>query len=71
MKWTYRLRYIVFSALQNSNLVLQADVRFIERRGRDEATGEVMSLVGKLSGTRMGDRAQRTRPGKAEERKAK
>lgn len=30
-----------------------------------------MSLVGKLSGTKMGDRAQRTRPGKAEERKAK
>lgn len=56
---------------QNSNLVLQADVRFIERRSRDEATGEVMSLVGKLTGTKMGDRAQRTRPGKAEERKVK
>nr|CAI5865606.1 unnamed protein product [Callosobruchus analis] len=28
-----------------------------------------MSLVGKLTGTKMGDRAQRTRPGKAEERK--
>lgn len=56
---------------QNSNLVLQADVRLIERRSRDEATGEVMSLVGKLTGTKMGDRAQRTRPGKAEERKAK
>ncbi|KAJ8939591.1 hypothetical protein NQ318_010598, partial [Aromia moschata] len=55
----------------NSNLVLQADVRLIERRSRDEATGEVMSLVGKLSGTKMGDRAQRTRPGKAEERKVK
>lgn len=46
-------------------------MRLIERRSRDEATGEVMSLVGKLSGTKMGDRAQRTRPGKAEERKAK
>jgi len=57
--------------LQNSNLVLQADVRLIERRSRDEATGEVMSLVGKLDGTRMGDRAQRTKPGKAEERKVK
>jgi pre-mRNA-splicing helicase BRR2 len=43
----------------------------IERRSRDEATGEVVSLVGKLSGTKMGDRAQRTRPGKAEERKVK
>lgn len=57
--------------LQNSNLVLQADVRLIERRGRDEATGEVLSLSGKLIGTRMGDRAQRTKPDKAEERKAK
>lgn len=52
-------------------MVLQADVRLIERRSRDEATGEVMSLSGKLLGTRMGDRAQRTRPGKAEERKVK
>jgi hypothetical protein len=51
--------------------VLQADVRLIERRSRDEATGEVMSLVGKLDGTRMGDRHQRTRPVKAAERKAK
>lgn len=52
-------------------MVLQADVRLIERRGRDEATGEVMSLVGKLTGTRMGDRHQRTKPDKAEERKVK
>ncbi|KAF9411851.1 hypothetical protein HW555_009456 [Spodoptera exigua] len=55
----------------NSNLVLQADVRLIERRGRDEATGEVLSLSGKLGGTRMGDRAQRTKPDKTEERKVK
>lgn len=55
----------------NSNLVLQADVRLIERRSRDEATGEVVSLVGKLDGTKMGDRAKRTKPGKAEERKVK
>jgi len=61
----------VFLSFQNSNLVLQADVRLIERRSRDEATGEVMSLVGKLDGTRMGDRHQRTRPVKAAERKAK
>lgn len=46
-------------------------MRLIERRGRDEATGEVLSLSGKLIGTRMGDRAQRTKPDKAEERKAK
>ncbi|KAJ8971261.1 hypothetical protein NQ317_011620, partial [Molorchus minor] len=63
-------RQLQYEYKANSNLVLQADVRLIERRSRDEATGEVMSLVGKLSGTKMGDRAQRTRPGKAEERKA-
>jgi len=51
--------------------VLQADVRLIDRRNRDEATGEVCSLVGKLEGTKMGDRFQRTKPVKAEERKAK
>jgi len=61
----------VFSPFQNSNLVLQADVRLIERPRRDEATGEVCSLVGKLDGTRMGDRYQRTKPEKTEERKVK
>ncbi|XP_045467898.1 putative U5 small nuclear ribonucleoprotein 200 kDa helicase [Harmonia axyridis] len=64
-------RQLQYEYKANSNLVLQADVRLIERRSRDEATGEVMSLVGKLSGTKMGDKAQRSRPGKAEERKAK
>nr|XP_022917935.1 putative U5 small nuclear ribonucleoprotein 200 kDa helicase isoform X2 [Onthophagus taurus] len=64
-------RQLQYEYKANSNLVLQADVRLIERRSRDEATGEVMSLVGKLVGTRMGDRAQRSRPGKAEERKVK
>ncbi|XP_043468910.1 putative U5 small nuclear ribonucleoprotein 200 kDa helicase [Leptopilina heterotoma] len=64
-------RQLQYEYKANSNLVLQADVRLIERRSRDEATGEVMSLVGKLEGSRMGDRAQRTRPGKAEERKVK
>ncbi|XP_022669999.1 U5 small nuclear ribonucleoprotein 200 kDa helicase-like [Varroa jacobsoni] len=46
----------------NSNLVLVADTRLIERRARDEATGEVCSLVGKLDGTKMGDRYERNRP---------
>lgn len=50
---------------------MQADIRLIERPRRDEATGEVLSLVGKLVGTKMGDRHQRTKPEKAEERKAK
>lgn len=42
----------------NSNLVLQADRSLIERRARDEATGEVVSLSGRLIGTRMGDRGE-------------
>ncbi|CAK1554439.1 unnamed protein product [Leptosia nina] len=64
-------RQLQYEYKANSNLVLQADVRLIERRGRDEATGEVLSLAGKLTGTKMGDRSQRTKPDKAEERKAK
>ena len=40
----------------NSNLVLQADLRLIDRRGRDEATGEVISLSKNMTGTRMGDK---------------
>ena len=51
--------------------MLQVDRSLIERRGRDEATGEVMSLVGKLEGSKMGDRAQRTKPPMQEERKIK
>lgn len=65
---------ILCNLFQNSNLVLQADVRLIERRSKDEATGEVMSLAGKLDGTKMGDRFQRTKPQKPQEeqqRKAK
>ena len=42
--------------------MLQVDRSQIERRGKDEATGEVQSLVGKLRGTRMGDRYERTKP---------
>ncbi|XP_059610853.1 U5 small nuclear ribonucleoprotein 200 kDa helicase [Phlebotomus argentipes] len=64
-------RQLQYEYKANSNLVLQADVRLIERPRRDEATGEVVSLVGKLEGTRMGDRYQRTKPEKTEERKAK
>ncbi|XP_055378712.1 U5 small nuclear ribonucleoprotein 200 kDa helicase [Condylostylus longicornis] len=64
-------RQLQYEYKANSNLVLQADVRLIERPRRDEATGEVVSLVGKLDGTRMGDRYQRTKPEKTEERKAK
>ncbi|XP_055955275.1 U5 small nuclear ribonucleoprotein 200 kDa helicase [Patella vulgata] len=55
----------------NSNLVLQVDRTLIDRRARDEATGEVMSLTGKLLGTKMGDKAQKTKPPQMEERKIK
>ncbi len=57
---------------QNSNLVLQADRSLIDRRPRDEATGEVLPLSTKvLTGTRMGDKAQRTKPPQMEEKKVK
>lgn len=64
-------RSLQYEYKANSNLVLQADTRLIERRSRDEATGEVVTLVGKLDGTRMGDRYQRTKPKYSEERKIK
>ncbi len=48
---------------QNSNLVLQADRSLIGKRYKDEPTGEVMSLSGKLRpGMRMGDKFQRSLP---------
>ena len=57
---------------QNSNLVLQADRSLIDRRPRDEATGEVLPITAKaLSGSRMGDKAQRTKPPMMEEKKVK
>jgi pre-mRNA-splicing helicase BRR2 len=64
----FLILYILF---QNSNLVLSVDRSLIDRRARDEATGEVMSLTGKLLGTRMGDKAQKTKPPQMEERKIK
>jgi len=67
----YQWWHVILYCFQNSNLVLQADVRLIDRRKPDEATGEVVSLSGKLDGTKMGDRYQRTKPVKAEERKVK
>ena len=57
---------------QNSNLVLQADRTLIDRRPRDESTGEVLPLTARqLTGTRMGDKAMRTRPPQMEEKKVK
>ncbi|XP_048146003.1 LOW QUALITY PROTEIN: U5 small nuclear ribonucleoprotein 200 kDa helicase [Corvus hawaiiensis] len=64
-------RSLQYEYKANSNLVLQADRSLIDRTRRDEPTGEVLSLVGKLEGTRMGDKAQRTKPQMQEERRAK
>ncbi|KAL5015950.1 hypothetical protein ScPMuIL_005539 [Solemya velum] len=64
-------RSLQYEYKANSNLVLQADRSLIDRRARDEPTGEVLTLVGKLTGTWMGDRAQRTKPPQMEERKVK
>ncbi len=64
-------RSLQYEYKANSNLVLQADVRLIDKRARDEATGEVMSLAGKLEGTRMGDKSQRMKPDKRQKRSRK
>lgn len=64
-------RSLQYEYKANSNLVLQADRSLIERRGRDEATGEVVSLVGHIGGIKMGDKYQRTKPPVSEEKKAK
>ncbi|XP_065882563.1 U5 small nuclear ribonucleoprotein 200 kDa helicase-like [Dysidea avara] len=55
---------------QTSNLVLPADRTYIDRRSKDEATGEVQSLVGHL-GTKMGDKYERTKPANSEQTKKK
>ncbi|CAK8692210.1 U5 small nuclear ribonucleoprotein 200 kDa helicase-like [Clavelina lepadiformis] len=64
-------RSLQYEYKANSNLVLQADRSLIDRRPRDEPTGEVLTLQGKLGSIQMGDRAQRTKPPQMEERKAK
>ncbi|XP_064601354.1 U5 small nuclear ribonucleoprotein 200 kDa helicase-like [Liolophura sinensis] len=67
----YENLHVSSAPFKNSNLVLQVDRSLIDRRARDEPTGEVVSLVGKLTGSRMGDKAQRTIPPQMEEKKAK
>ncbi|XP_002742418.1 U5 small nuclear ribonucleoprotein 200 kDa helicase-like, partial [Saccoglossus kowalevskii] len=64
-------RSLQYEYKANSNLVLQADRSLIDRRPRDEATGEVMSLTGHIEGTRMGDKAKRTKPAMIEEKRVK
>ncbi len=52
--------------------MLQVDRNLIDnKRSRDEATGEVISLSGKLLGTQMGDKAQRSKPPQMQQRKDK
>ena len=57
-------RNIQYEYKANSNLVLQADLRLIERRDKNEATGEVMSLNSRMANSKMGDRYQRSKPAK-------
>mmetsp|Transcript_3040 Transcript_3040/g.9258 ORF Transcript_3040/g.9258 Transcript_3040/m.9258 type:complete len:2169 (-) Transcript_3040:2467-8973(-) len=58
-----------FEYKTNSNLVLQADRTLIDRRDKNEATGEVMSLSTRVDTMRMGDKALRQRPSNLKERK--
>ena len=51
--------------------MLTADRSLITRRAKDEATGEVLSLQGHIEGTRMGDKALRTKPNLMTEKSAK
>lgn len=64
-------RSLQYEYKANSNLVLQPDRNLVDRRPRDEATGEVLSLAGKLTGTRMGDKFVRSKPKTQLDRKAK
>ena len=50
-------RNLQYNYQSNSNLVLQVDRQLVDKRSRNEATGEVKSLSGRLIGTKMGDRA--------------
>ncbi len=51
--------------------MLQADRSLIDRRARDEPTGEVMTLSSHLDEGKFGDRAMRNTPADFEARKAK
>ncbi len=48
--------------------MLQADRSIIDRRSKDEATGEVQTLVGRLDGKKMGDRSRRGKPTYADDK---
>lgn len=54
----------------NSNLVLPTDTSLIDKRPSNETTGEVQSLVGRISG-RMGDKVSTTKKRETEDKKNK
>ncbi|ESN94050.1 hypothetical protein HELRODRAFT_102998 [Helobdella robusta] len=65
-------RSLQYEYKANSNLVLQADRSLIDRRPRDEATGEVLPLSAKMiERNKMGSLAKRTCPPMIEEKRAK
>ncbi|CAL8084433.1 unnamed protein product [Calicophoron daubneyi] len=64
-------RKLQFEYKVNSNLVLLTDRSLTDRRPRDESTGEVLTLAGKIRTQDMGHKAQRTKPLMLQEKRAK
>lgn len=65
-------RSLQYEYKANSNLVLQVDYSLIDRRPKDEATGEVMPLnPDRLRGAAMGDKYMRSKPVSNESKKSK
>ncbi|VDP31937.1 unnamed protein product [Soboliphyme baturini] len=65
-------RELQYEYKANSNLVLQVDYSLIDRRPKDEATGEVLPLnPDRLRGMKMGDKFYRSKPPMLEEKQAK
>ncbi|KAL3318570.1 hypothetical protein Ciccas_002773 [Cichlidogyrus casuarinus] len=67
----HRARELRFEYKENSNLVLSTDRSLIDRRPRDESTGEVCSLAGKVKLQEMGSKALRSRPAQMDEKRSK
>ncbi|VDP92409.1 unnamed protein product [Echinostoma caproni] len=64
-------RKLQFEYKVNSSLVLLTDRSLIDRRPRDESTGEVLSLAGKIRVQDMGHKSQRNKPLMLQEKRAK
>ncbi|OAF67690.1 hypothetical protein A3Q56_04570 [Intoshia linei] len=63
-------RNVQYEYKANSNLVLQVDRALVDRRSRDEPTGEVLPLTSaQLRHIKMGDKVERTKPPKMNEYK--